>query len=348
MGSKATPRRSAGFTMVEMLVVLAILGILMGISIGAFRKSVPSRDVARNAVLDALRQARLFAVAENAPASVHLDLAEGEGGWPTVTARGRRTVGGWHLESTALEGWPDAAHGGGLEEEPKGALGHAVALSDVDPSWVDFGASPAFDAEEGFALEFFVKTLRPRSQVLFSKGKGFTLRSEADGALTLEVRVQRLDEQGQKKLLHLSQKTPAPVLVAGRFVKVVASYDGLEMRLSADDVVALDELAPRPEAFAPDRESPLVAGSDDAPAGFTLDEVKFGIFAGDSQPLRDMELGSGAQAVHFAPDGTLDPRFHQGPVELLLISPRTRKPDDPPEQRGVETWIRVGTLGDVH
>ena len=55
----AAPRsaRAAGFTLIEMLLVLSIMGILMGISIGAFRHAIPAQSLARNAVIDALRQA---------------------------------------------------------------------------------------------------------------------------------------------------------------------------------------------------------------------------------------------------------------------------------------------------
>ena len=52
--------------------VLSLIAILMGISIGAFRRSIPVRDLARTAMSEALRQARLFAIAESSPASVRL------------------------------------------------------------------------------------------------------------------------------------------------------------------------------------------------------------------------------------------------------------------------------------
>src|SRR5262245_37426504 len=73
-----------GFTLVEMLVVLSIVGVLMGISVAAFRRSIPHREIARRAVFDALVQARLFSVAENAPATVSLDPGDEATRWASV------------------------------------------------------------------------------------------------------------------------------------------------------------------------------------------------------------------------------------------------------------------------
>src|SRR5262249_17971527 len=95
--------RADGFTLIEMLLVLSIMGVLMGISIGAFRPSGPAQALARNAVVDALRMARQFAQQENATAFVRVEGATGE--TPTVTAVGKKTVGTWHLEGDDLEGF---------------------------------------------------------------------------------------------------------------------------------------------------------------------------------------------------------------------------------------------------
>ncbi len=324
-----------------MLTVLSILALLMSISIGFFRRSIPSRDVARNAILDALRQARLFAVSENAPAAVRLDPGS-DGSWPTVAALGRKTVAGWHLEESDLDGWPAAAHGAGFDVEPRGALGHAVRLSDSEPSWLDFGNAPAFDSLDGFALEFFVKVAQPRNQVLFSKGKGLLLRSEADGGLTAQIRVLGHDEKGEPKPAFHSVSSEATVLDPSRFVKVAVSFDGVQLRVSGDDAVVAELVLQARSEFLPDRDATLVCGSIDQPAGLALDEVKWGIFAGDLQELRDVELAPGPRQVRFGPDGALDPRFHSGPAELCLLTPSGDR-----EKKSLQTWIRIGMLGDV-
>lgn len=325
-----------------MLVVLSILGILMGFSIGAFRRSIPRRDIARNAVLDALRQARLFATAENAPATVRLEAATEERD-PLVCALGRKTVAGWHLEGTDLDGWPLPARGLGVEEEPVGVIGKAVRLSELQPSWLDFGTGPAFDSPDGFALEAFVKVLDTRNQLLFTKGKGLVVRADSDGAVSVQVRVQVKDPQGELKEAYQSVSSERPLLVAGRFVKVAATFDGVQLRLLADDTLAAELALSVRAPFLPDRGASLLLGAVDEPAGLVVDEVKWGIFAGDTQELRDMQLGpDGVRMVRFGADGALDPRFHQTAAALCLLTP-----NGDPDKQPLETWIRVGLLGDV-
>lgn len=339
----ATGRTSAprGFTLIEMLVVLSIIGVLMGISIGAFRRSIPSRDLARRAVLDALRQARLFAIAENAPATVRL-AAGSEEQWPEVSATGRKTVAGWHLEGTALDGWPTDGRGAGLEEHAQGVIGKAVRLSDREKSWIELPCSPAFDSREGFAFEAFVAVDQRRSQPLFSKGKSLLVQATADGGVNVQIQVEVRDQAGDPKPVYQSVVSGEPVLLPGRFVKLAITFDGVQLRLAADDAV-VDELAlAAPAPFLPDPGANLLLGSYDEPAGLVVDEIKWGIFAGDTQELRDMEVGPGARLVRFGPDGALDPRFHQAPAELCLLTPSS-DPEKPP----LPTWIRVGLLGDV-
>ncbi len=337
--ARLAPQR--GFTLIEMLVVLSILGVLMGLSVAAFQRSVPHRDLARRALLDALRHARLFAIAENAPALVVLEPGTEEG-WPTVQAIGRKTVGNWHLEGTDLLGWPVDARGAGIEEEPAGALARAVRLSAEEASWLEVPMVPAFEARDGFALEVFLALPRWRGQLLFSKGRAIALRLDSGGALALQVQVVTRDEAGEPKLTFQSVATPPGVVPLGRFFKLAATFDGLQLRLTVDDAVVGELALLRRAPFDPDAGTPLFFGQVDQPAEFALDELKWGIYAGDTQELREMELGAGARFVRFGPDGALDPRFHQGPAELCV-----RPPTESPDRKPIETWVRVGPLGDV-
>ena len=326
-----------------MLVVLSIVGVLMGISVAAFRRSIPHREIARRAVFDALVQARLFSVAENAPATVSLEPGDEETRWASVTALGRKTVGNWHLEGTDLSGWPVDARAAGEEEAPAGKVGKALRLSDTKKSWLEVPITGAFDARDGFAFEFFVKLDQRRNQLLFSKGKSIALRCENGGALGLQVQVEGRDAaSGEAKTGYQSLATPPGVVRTGRFVKIAASFDGLQLRLAVDDAVAAELALPQRAPFLPDWGASLMIGSVEESAGFEVDELKWGIFAGTTQELRDVELGPGPRMVRFGPDGALDPRFHQVPAEICLLTAGGE-----PDAKKIQTWLRVGLLGDV-
>jgi hypothetical protein len=322
-----------------MLVVLSIVGVLMGITVGAFRRSVPARDLARNAVLGALRQARLFAISENAPASVRM-VADVH---PLVITLGKQTVGSWHLEGEETDGFPGPLAATGHSEEPAGVYGKALRLSDGAFSWLDCGLSPSFDSERGFACEFFLRCERPRNQVLLSKGKGVVLRSDADGGLSLQIRVVGRNEEGELADVFHSLASARPALAAGRWCQIAASFDGQGLRLVADDRVVAETLLPAPAEFRPDRDAPLRIGATEQPSGFAIDELKWAVYVGTTQELRDMTLGQGATLVRFGPDGALDPQFHAAPVEICLETQPAAE-----GERGRQTWIRVGLLGDLH
>ena len=340
-GSGRRAAAAAGFTLIEMLVVLSIIAILMGISVGALRHSTPARVLARHALLDALRQAKLFSKQENAPATVRLEAVPDLP--PTVTAIGKKTVGTWHLEGTDLTGFPQGARGEGVVEVEDGVIGKAVELASNAASWIDFGKSPSFATPYGVACEMFVRVVEPRSQSLLAQGRSFVLKCEGDGEVTLQVRLQDKDEKGEPRDAFASVGSERPVLVPHRWVKIAGIFDGLSLRLTIDDAVVGERLLQKPLPYALDKDATLVLGTFDQPGGFAVDEVKWAIFMGETQELYDVELTAPRSLVRFGPDGALDPQFHQGPAELKF-----QIPGDSPEAPPLVTTVRIGVLGDVH
>ncbi len=330
-------RAPDGFTLVEMLVVLSIITILLGVSVGTLQRNVPRRDLARNELMDKLRRARLFAVAEQAPAWVRLTRGTEEE-WPVVTALGRKVVGTWHLEGLDAEGFPRPGTAYGAEEDPRGVIGKALWLSGAEPSYLDLGTAGSYESEAGLACELFVKLRGSRQRVLFSKGEVFRVLVENDGSLSATVRLRGPEEDGKAQPVFETVSTEAGAVEPERWEKVAASFDGLVLRLAVNDIVAAEHRLECWSKVLVDPRAPLWVGSAQEPFQGSLDEVKFANYSAEtSEPLVDMSVLGNVDQVRFAPGGELDPSFHSGAAEVGLVA-----------LGGAEVWVRVGLLGDVN
>lgn len=90
-----------GFTLVEVVVVLAILAVVLGVAIPRLMAPpTPDLAVARE-IADALSRARILAVERNEPVAMELDT--GTGGWAIVsTAEGDTLNSGTLRDGVAL------------------------------------------------------------------------------------------------------------------------------------------------------------------------------------------------------------------------------------------------------
>src|SRR5262245_21921536 len=149
--------RHLGFTLIEMLAVLALMAILLGIGAGTWSRAVPAGQLATYQIRDAVRRARNFAVKEGAPAFVLLEASNEIDRGAELTAGGQRTVGQWHFEDASFTGYPSAPVASGCDLVKDGVIGNALALSAVKPSYLDLGRVPSFDAVDGVFLEMFVR-----------------------------------------------------------------------------------------------------------------------------------------------------------------------------------------------
>ncbi|MGA0059615.1 MAG: prepilin-type N-terminal cleavage/methylation domain-containing protein [Planctomycetota bacterium] len=173
---------AAGFTLLEMLVVMALIGVLMGMGVGFLRRTGDDFEIALAAIRAATRAAQLTARTRHLPAEVVLD--PGQDGPASVRARILEPVGHWHMEEDPRDdesaGVPSEVRG---TVEP-GRFGMARRSEESSRSallTVRAGTLPVFDLRDGFAIRVDLKLEAAEEAVIARLGEGFVdLRLDAD------------------------------------------------------------------------------------------------------------------------------------------------------------------------
>lgn len=118
-------KKEKGFTLMELLIVLAIVSVLVAIAIPVFAKQIEkSREAADLAnVRSAYAELMVKVLAEEKPASVTVGLKQKEAGWQTKLPI---TVGGVTFNGTVTANWIGTPIGGGIcvvsYDRDKGAI----------------------------------------------------------------------------------------------------------------------------------------------------------------------------------------------------------------------------------
>ncbi len=142
-------RAQKGFTLVELLVVLLILGVLLALAPPVFNRALPGLELraAAREVAATLREARGRAIRANQEAAVAFDLAEGvyrlegKAGIHSFNRAWELTLVVGHSERLGDDGgrirfFPDGASTGGQVTLASGATSYSVVVDwltgDVD------------------------------------------------------------------------------------------------------------------------------------------------------------------------------------------------------------------------
>lgn len=313
----ARARRRSGLTLLELLLVMAILSTVMGLGLGMFASLDYAKRQALGLVKNELRAAQNCAIARRAPASVRFDVAS-----RSMQPRFQRVVGTWHFE----------------DEQLSGAFGHAGRMSEarlVERGWIgkaiDFDTEAggraelpllgdsANDFQAGFALELALRRGGAQAADVLNAGNAFGLQVLRDGALRAWFTPVAQDQLGTPvRGQHVVAQSEPGALPAGVWTRVRLDYDQREFVLSVDGRAA----ARVPESAAVWAiDGSLLLSSASAPFRGAIDDLALSA----TERVEDVVLPRG---VSFAPDvpvevvfqagGGLDRRLHSDALRIAI------------------------------
>lgn len=311
-----------GFTLLELLLVMALLGTIMGIGLGTFASFDPGRRAARGLVANALRQARNEAIAHRAPARVMFDPVT-----RTVRSEGSTVAGTWRFDTPDLVGARDV---NGLPWNFPGTFltddGFVGRALDMDLGQrgakitFDLSEDPLFRIRRGFRISCALRPKVLKASKVLDYGGIVEMETYADGSIGFSVLTRRIDELGRATPGEAVKVRTAPgAIEAGRWSQIELRYDGRWLSALSDGVpVAMREESR--ELW--DVEKPLViGGSRDAYNGQLDDLVVVAAREGEEfilPPSVEFRAKEPFE-VRFDEGGNLDPVAHARPVEIGLL-----------------------------
>ncbi len=314
------PARS-GFTLLELLLVMGLLGTILGIGLGTFASFDPGRRAARGLVANALRQARNEAIANRAPARVKFDPLT-----RTVTSEGTTVAGTWRFETSELvgarelNGLAQGFPGTMLTED--GFVGHALDLDLGERGCrvvIDLSSEPLFQLRRGFRVSCALRPKELKASTILDLGGVLTVEAVADGSIQFSVVTRRVDELGRSfPGESVVVKTAPGAIEAGRWSQVEVRYDGRWLSALSDGVpVAMREESR--ELW--DVEKPLVIGGARSGYNGQIDDLVVVVTKEGEEFILPSSVEFEIQEpfeVRFDEGGGLDPVAHARPMEVGL------------------------------
>ncbi|MSR74904.1 MAG: prepilin-type N-terminal cleavage/methylation domain-containing protein [Planctomycetes bacterium] len=311
-----------GFSMVELLAVMAILSILAGLSVGALAKAGRGNvlDIGVRRVKSALAETRVNAREKGTTTS--LTLLPGDPG--RLLLRLARDAATLHFDEQGTSKTPAGRNNHASLSQVNIADGGTVrsAAFFKNKSQVVLPDMPEFDPCSGFRifLDVWAET-EGGEGVLARFGNSFQFSRDGDGALSMHLEV-----VGREEMLKIA--TPKGVVPAERWARVEAGFDGNAAWICVHGVEEVRKgVAPSGDTRTSWRlQYPLELGAGHlvlGGGGFAgrMDEAHY--LTTEEESVIELERGVSFSTeqpllVQFLADGRLDPRFHQAIVAITV------------------------------
>ena len=335
--ARAASGPRAGLTLLELMLVFAIMGLLMGIGLGAFAELDFSRGQALGLVKSSLRATRNAAVSRGGPALVRFTPGTGR-----IQATSLEVVGTWHFEDallTGANGLEGTSHGAVLVDD--GQLGRALffggGVQGARAEWAVDGLA-AFDARGGFRIDVAMRIDEEGGGAAVTLGRSAGILANSAGRVRGYFFPEGQSESGAPVRLSgsIQVESDAGALAVSRWVPVALEYDRYRLRLFVDGVVVAEMQQDQPVWKV---DAPLVLSDKTRTFPGSLDTLVISAMAGEE----DLALPAGvvfapdtAKVVRFDAGGGLDRGLHREPAFVRLRF-----------EDGSEAEVRVGLFGTV-
>jgi len=334
-----------GVTLVELLVVLALIAVLMGIGVSMFtnlgKQGVFTSTTAR--VLSTLNRVRNSSMSH--PAALQITAGDDEKG-EVNAVQGVEFVPMWQSQcEPPAEGADPSLLIGAMDRNgtlPAGAvfkdgvIGKALFLEGGGA--VDCGNLSVFDATEGISLDLRVFPTNVGGGTLVRRGDGVTLSlTRQTDALGVRLDLAFNASSGTGKDVSAVRETrsfeaSSVRIPVGRWSRIVATYDRNHVVMLVDTGRGLVEKFRKEEKapLSPQTDASLFIGGGGG-AGMTfrggIDDIRLeGVLGSEYQPFpTGVSVDGPTRRIRFV-NGKLDPAFHSRSETIILRYGKRERP----------------------